>query len=180
MNAIEFDIPRIETDRLRFRMLTIDDLDAEAEFYASERSAGVGGPKERREVFRMLAGVIGHWVMRGYGFYAIDDKETGRYCGRCGLWFPLEWPEPEIGWSVMAHAEGKGIAREAAIAVRDHAYIQMGWTTMISLIAPDNDRSKKLAERLGAQFETIYEHPVYGGVEQWRHPSAAALAGEAA
>lgn len=176
MNALPLDIPILETDRLRLRMLTLGDLEAEADFYASERSAGVGGPKEKREVFRMLAAMIGHWVMRGYGFWGIDEKATGKYCGRCGLWFPLEWPEPEIGWSVMAHAEGRGIAREAAIAARNYAYTQMGWTTLISLIDPTNDRSKKLAERLGAMFETIYEHPTYGGVEQWRHPGSETLA----
>ncbi len=72
--------------------------------------------------------------------------------------------------------EGKTIeAREAAIAARNYAYQQMGWTTLVSLIDPDNHRSKVLAERLGAAFETVYEHPTYGGVEQWRHPGPEAL-----
>ena len=169
------DMPEIETERLRFRLPALADLADETAFYASDRSAGVGGPKPEREVFRILAGILGHWVMRGYGFYALEEKATGRYVGRCGLWMPLEWPEPEIGWTLMTHAEGKGLAHEAAIAVRDHAYRVRGWGPLISLIDPDNTRSKRLAERLGARFETIYEHPTYGGVEQWRHPGAGAL-----
>ncbi len=176
MNAIPLDIPVFETERLRFRMLSIDDLDAETEFYASDRAAGVGGQKEPREVFRVLAGVIGHWVMRGYGFWAMDEKETGRYAGRCGLWFPLEWPEPEIGWSLMAHAEGKGLAYEAAMAVRQYAYDKMGWTTLISLIDHDNERSIRLAERLGCVREPDFQHAVHGAICQYRHPGPEALA----
>lgn len=169
-------VPTFETERLRFRAPSLDDLDAETEFYASDRAEGVGGRKEKREVFRVIAGILGHWVMRGYGFWALEDKQTGRYCGRCGPWFPLEWPEPEIGWSLMAHAEGKGLAYEAAQAARRYIYAEMGWSTAISLISPDNDRSIRLAERLGCIREPDFDHPTHGAVLQYRHPGPEALA----
>ncbi len=169
-HIITVDVPRLETDRLRFRPPSLDDFEAEAEFYASKRSAPIGGPLPREEVWRKLAAGVGHWFLRGYGRWAIDDKETGAYCGQVGLWFPEGWPEPEIGWHLMEHVEGRGLALEAAVAVRSYAYASLGWSTAISLISPGNERSIALATRLGAWFETIYAHPSYGDLEVHRHP----------
>jgi RimJ/RimL family protein N-acetyltransferase len=177
MNAFALDIPVLETERLILRAPSIDDFEADVEFYATERSAGVGGPQPRDQVWRNLAARIGHWVMRGYGYWAVDEKATSTYCGRVGLWFPDGWPEREIGWTLMGHAEGRGIAHEAAIRVRTYAYETLGWTTAISLIAPTNERSKTLARRLGATLDSIYEHPSYGPVEIYRHPGPGSLSG---
>ncbi len=174
-HVITVNIPRLETDRLRFRPPSLDDFDAEADFYASKRSVIIGGPLPRAEVWRKLAAVIGHWFLRGYGRWAIDDKQTGAYCGQVGLWFPDGWPEPEIGWHLMAHAEGRGLALEAAVAVRSYAYASLGWSTVISLISPGNERSIALAKRLGAGFEKIYVHPSYGDLELHRHPGPEAM-----
>ena len=163
-------IPTLETDRLILRAPSESDLDAEVAFYASDRSAYVGGPLPREQVWRMLAAFLGHWSMRGYGFWGIDDKETGEYLGRAGLWFPEGWPEREIGWALMAGAEGRGIALEAATMARNHAYGTLGWDSAISLIAPGNDRSVALAERLGARFDYEYVHPRFGKTLVYRHP----------
>ena len=171
MNAIALDIPVLETERLRFRMLSISDFDEEAAFYATERSKGVGGPLAPRDVWRVLSMFIGHWVVHGYGMWALEDKKTGRYAGRAGFLNPHDWPEPEIGWTLMAHAEGKGLAYEAAVAVRAYAYGALGWTSAISLILDDNTRSAALAERLGCVRDGVFEHAVHGPVPVWRHPA---------
>ncbi len=176
MNALTLDIPVLETERLRLRMLSIDDFEEECAFYATERSRGVGGPKEPREVWRILTMFIGHWIVNGYGFWALEDKETGRYMGRAGCLNPCDWPEAEIGWTLMAHAEGKGLAYEAATAVRRFAYQTLGWSTAISLIKADNTRSAALAQRLGCVREGIFQHAIAGEVPIWRHPGPEALA----
>lgn len=170
-----FEIPELETERLILRAPALTDFEADVEFYASERSKGVGGPMEPEMVWRNLAARIGHWALRGYGFWALDEKATGAYCGRVGLWFPDGWPEPEVGWTLMGGAEGRGIAYEAAVRARTYAYEVLGWTTAISLIAPDNERSKALARRLGATLDSIYEHPRFGPTEIYRHPAPEAL-----
>ena len=175
MTLLSVDIPDLETERLRFRAPSLDDLDAEAEFYASERSVHVGGPKERREVWRQLAGIIGHWVFRGYGFWALEEKDTGAYVGRTGLWFPYGWKEREIGWTLMPAAWGKGYATEAGLAARAHAYDVLGWNTAISQIDQSNEASKAVARRLGASFESTYDDPKFGTIEIWRHLSPADL-----
>jgi ribosomal-protein-alanine N-acetyltransferase len=101
----------------------------------------------------------------------IADWETDAPLGVVGLMFPEDWPEPEIAWSVFAAAEGRGIAFEAARFARRYAYDTLGWSTVISCIKPENMRSVALARRMGATYESDYDHPVIGTIQIWRHPS---------
>jgi len=165
-----FTVPTLETERMFLRALRADDFEEEAAFFATERSQGVGGPLPREQVWRVMAGMIGHWALRGFGFWALEEKATGRYLGRVGLWFPEGWPEREIGWTLMTHAEGKGFAAEAARTARAYAYDTLGWTTLISLITAGNLRSEALAARLGATRTGEYLHPTAGALNIWRHP----------
>ncbi|MEZ5716474.1 MAG: GNAT family N-acetyltransferase [Paracoccaceae bacterium] len=168
-------IPTLETARLILRAPQESDFEHERDFYATEAARFVGGPKQPHETWRMLAMMLGHWALRGYGFWALEDKATGTYQGRVGLWFPYGWSEREIGWTLMPHGQGKGFATEAAEAARAYAYDTLGWDTAISQIAAANDASKAVARRLGAHFERIYDDPQYGPVEIWRHLSPSDL-----
>jgi RimJ/RimL family protein N-acetyltransferase len=163
-------IPTLETDRLFLRALRDGDFEEEVRFFATARSETVGGPLARDQVWRAVAGMIGHWALRGFGFWALEEKSSGRYLGRVGLWAPDGWPEPELGWTLMAHAEGNGFAREAALAARAYAYDTLGWTTAISLIQVGNLRSEALARKLGATPDGEFLHPIVGALNIWRHP----------
>jgi len=164
-----FTIPTIETERLILRAPHEGDLDAQAAFFQSDRSAAFGGPSDRSDVWRALMRGAGHWVIRGYGMWYIEDKATGKTAGWAGIIHHIEWPEPELAWTVFDGFEGKSIAFEAANAARDFANTKQGFGPLISLIAPDNIRSIALAERLGATLEgetevmgqksLIYRHP---------------------
>lgn len=176
MNAIPVDIPVLETERLIMRGHRIDDLAEEKAFQTSDRAKGIGGPNPPEYAFRALCNYIGHWVLRGYGMWALEDKETGQYLGRVGCYYPDLWLEREIGWSVTAAGEGRGIAYEAACKSREYAYRTLGWTTAISVIDPDNDRSIVLAERMGCTRDPDWEHPTHGTLTIWRHPGPEALA----
>jgi len=169
-------IPTIETDRLRLRAPRLDDLDAHAAFRASDRSRHVGGPFTRSESFSHLAGIAGHWQLRGYGRWIVADRATDAALGVVGPFHPEDWPCPEIAWTVYDTAEGRGIAFEAAQTARSYAYDTLGWTGAVSLIAPDNARSIALARRLGARPDGTHEHPAFGALQIWRHPGPEALA----
>lgn len=173
-------IPRLETANLFLREYRQDDFEAFAEFYATDRSRFIGGPLTPEMAWRALATHLGHWALRGYGFWAVEHKGTGIFCGHVGLWFPDGWMEPEIGWVLMGHAEGHGIAREAAIAARKHAYASLGWKTAVSMIDPANKRSIRLAQRMECRFEGIFEHVRLGPMEIWRHPSPDEIVDETA
>ncbi|MEM1298019.1 MAG: GNAT family N-acetyltransferase [Pseudomonadota bacterium] len=175
MNAIPVDIPVLETERLIMRGHRIEDLAEEKAFQVSHRAKGIGGPHPPEQGFRAMAGYLGHWVLRGFGVWALEDKQTGSYLGRVGCFYPDLWPDREIAWAVTQAGEGRGIAYEAAIKSREYAYNVLGWTTAISVIAPDNDRSIALAKRLGCHRDPDWEHPTHGALTIWRHPAPEAL-----
>jgi len=168
-------IPELVTERLRLRAPCMADFEAYAAYSASERARWVGGPFTRAEAFDRLASVFGHWALRGYGRWIVADRESDAPLGLVGPFYPEGWLEPEIAWTVFNEAEGRGVAFEAAIAARAHAYATLGWTTSVSLIDADNRRSIALAERLGATREGVFRHETLGPLEVWRHPGPAAL-----
>ena len=174
--TVDFRIPEIETDRLRLRLPRLSDLPAHVEFRTSARSQGVGGPFDEASCFPHLAGVVGQWQLRGYGRWMVADKITDEPCGIVGIYHPEDWPEPEIAWSIYGHAEGKGIAFEAAEASRRFAYETLGWTRIISLVLDDNPRSMALARRLGCTCGGVFDHPTFGEMNIWRHQSPQELA----
>ncbi|MCP5086132.1 MAG: GNAT family N-acetyltransferase [Rhodobacteraceae bacterium] len=169
-------IPIIETERLILRAPVENDFEPLATFFADEqRSAGFGGPLDRNEAWRWFASNIGHWELRGYGFWTIEERTRGAVCGITGVWYPEGWPEPELGWVIYANFEGKGIANEAAVAARGHAYRHFGLVTLSSNIFPGNSRSVALAERMGAVYERTYENVTHGTELVYRHPAPEAL-----
>ncbi len=169
-------IPVLQTERLTLRAPSWDDFDAYAAFRGSDRAKLLGGPFTRAQAFNQLAEIAGHWTLRGYGRWMVADRETDQPLGIVGLYCPEDWPEPEIAWSVFQAGEGRGIAHEAALTARTYAYDTLGWTTAISLIDPVNTRSVALAKRMGCQSGETYEHPTYGTMHIWRHPSPEAFA----
>ena len=176
MTGTTIHIPTLTTERLTLRAAEFSDFESYAEFRNSDRAAHLGGPYSRAQAFDQLAEIIGHWALRGFGRWMVADIKTNQPLGVVGLFHPDDWPEPEIAWSVFAEGEGRGIAAEAAIASRKYAYDTLGWTTAMSLIAPDNTRSIKLAERIGAKFESVYAHPDIGDMHLYRHLAPGALA----
>ncbi len=140
-------------------------------FFASDRSKFVGGPLSSEQSWRVLASEIGHWTLRGYGRWIVEERATNTPVGNVGLWYPHGWPEAEIGWDLFEGFEGRGYATEAALAARGYAYDVLGWTTAISLVDPKNAASRKLAQRLGARQDGLFKHDRYGDMQIWRHLS---------
>lgn len=168
--------PILTSERLTLRGPEQRDFEPLAAFFAdAPRSSGFGGPLSRADAWRWFATSIGHWFLHGYGFWTVEVTETGEVCGIVGLWNPEGWPEPELGWVMFENAEGKGIAAEAATAVRNYAYGTLGFTTLTSLIVPGNDRSAKLAEKLGATYEYTFENEHMGTERLFRHPAPEAV-----
>ena len=171
---------RIETERLILRAPRMDDFEACAAFLADERSKTLGaGNLDRLEAWKVFSRIAGMWFLRGYGVFVVEDKSSGKPLGSIGPWYPITWPEKEIGWTIWtADAEGKGIAFEAAQAARDYAFNTLGWETAVSYIDAGNTRSIALAERLGATLDPQAVVPDFDGEDPclvYRHtkPEAA-------
>lgn len=170
-------VPVLRTERLVLRAPETGDFDAFAAYAASARSRFTGGPQARDLAWRGFCSVAGHWAMRGYAFFVMEHRDSGRTIGMAGPWFPEGWPEPEIGWQIWDPSfEGQGLAQEAALAARRFAFDVLGWSTAISLIDPDNARSAALARKLGCTQDGSFVHERYGLCQIWRHPAPGAAA----
>jgi RimJ/RimL family protein N-acetyltransferase len=146
---------RIETPRLLLRSIDpARDFDGWARLMADEQAVRFIGGKvmDRALAWRNMAAVIGHWQLRGFGFLSVEDKATGEWLGRVGPWYPEGWPAPEIGWAIRRDDWGKGYATEAGRASIGYAFEVLGWSEVIHVILPGNERSIAVAEKLGSTF----------------------------
>jgi len=146
----------LETDRLTLRMFREDDFEEYARIAGDQqvtRYLSDGRPLERWEAWRQMAMIIGHWHLKGYGPWAVEEKSTGRLLGRIGFFNPEGWPGFELGWVLGRDSWGKGFATEGARRALDHAFSKMGRDHVISLIHPDNSASIRVAQRIGEKLE---------------------------
>ena len=137
------------------RMWREDDSEAYAELCADPEVMRFLGGKtfDRTEAWRHLAMMIGHWQLRGYGLWAVEEKASGRLAGRIGFLNPAGWPGFELGWTLKREFWGKGYASEGARQALEYAFSELDQPHVISLIHAENRASIRVAERLGETFE---------------------------
>jgi RimJ/RimL family protein N-acetyltransferase len=145
----------LETERLRLRQLRQTDLDEYADICADpEVMRFLGGkPFTRAESWRHIATMLGHWQLRGYGMFALEEQSSGRLLGRIGFNNPEGWLGFELGWTLGRAYWGRGFATEAASRALEYAFSSLDQGHVISLIHPDNAPSIGVAERIGEKLE---------------------------
>ena len=145
----------LETDRLILRMWRNEDFAAYEKMCADpEIMKYLGGRTfDRLEAWRHMAFLVGHWQLLGFGHWAVEEKESGKFIGRLGFLNPEGWPGFEIGWTLAREAWGKGYATEGARSALDYAFHDLNKDHVISLIHPENKNSIRVAERLGETLE---------------------------
>ena len=169
-------VPVIETARLRLRAPRLQDFDAWAEIFAGPAGPHLGGPFTRDEAFTEFAATCGLWLLRGHGVWTVEEKAAGAVLGFVLIGFEPGDQEPELGFLFTRAGEGKGYAREATEAARDHALGALGLASLVSYIDPCNSRSVRLAERLGARRDPLAEAAVGQECLAYRHPGPEARA----
>jgi RimJ/RimL family protein N-acetyltransferase len=117
------------------------------------RILGEQGALNPGQAWDNLMKLAGHWSLKGFGHWALEDRATGALVGRAGLLRPPDWPDLEVGWMVERARWGQGLAGEAARAAVAWAERELGARHVISLILEDNQRSRRVAEKLGESIE---------------------------
>jgi RimJ/RimL family protein N-acetyltransferase len=155
--------PVLDTERLRLRPWRKADFRSyHAILQHPEVYRHLGPePMGEEECWRRLSAAVGMWDLLGFGGWAAVRKSDDKLIGMLSLfnaWRALEptfGEEPEMGWIFSHEIHGQGMAGEACRAVLQWAEANLEPTPIWAIIAPENEPSLKLAEKLG--FERVHE-----------------------
>ncbi|MDM9648512.1 GNAT family N-acetyltransferase [Rhizobium sp. S163] len=152
------EIPTIETERLILRPHTVEDFEAYHALWSNDAVVRFisGAASTREQSWGRMLRVAGMWHHMGFGFLAIEEKESGRFVGEAGFLEMKRDMQPvstegtlETGWALMPEVQGKGYATEALRALIGWAEHRFPARPMSCIIDPDNAASLRLAEKLG-------------------------------
>ena len=161
--------PSVETERLLLRpWRPAEDLDALAALNADPavmRWVAPNRPLSRAESAGLLDRIVGHWDDHGFGLWAVVPREDAALCvGFAGLaipsFLPAVLPAVEVGWRLAPAWWGRGLATEAARASVAFGFERLGLRTIVSIIDPRNERSLRVAEKLGMRPGPDRVHPM--------------------
>ncbi len=109
----------------------------------------------------------GLWALLGYGYWTLEERETGAFAGQVGLAdFKRDLSVdisgiPEAGWVLSPAVHGRGYATEAMSAALNWADATLDAARTCCLIDPGNAASLNVAAKLGyggAQAATLNDH----------------------
>ena len=165
----------LTTERLLLRQPALRDLPACVAFWASARSHMMGGPWTPDQTRVELDDVLGQWDRHGFSLFTVTQHGSDDAIGLIGPFYPDGYPEVELGWSLWdAALEGQGLAYEAAATARDWFFATTPYRTAVSYTAPENARSHRLCERLGAVIDAAAACPHPPPVRIYRHTAQGA------
>jgi RimJ/RimL family protein N-acetyltransferase len=151
------EIPVIETNRLILRGHRLDDFsDCVAMWSDPIVTRFIGGkPFSEEETWARLLRYAGHWSLMGFGYWAIEEKDTHSFVGELGFADfkrdiePSIKGMPELGWALISRVHGKGYATEAVRAVVAWGEQHFGSARTVCIIRPENVASIRVAEKCG-------------------------------
>lgn len=150
------DVPVLETERLILRGHTLEDFPAFAAMRADPvvmKYLGKGDLLDEEESWLRFQSIIGHWHLKGFGTWAIEERASGAAIGSLGYTDkkrPSSHPAsgaPEMGWSLAASAHGKGFASEALRAALVWGRAHFGAARVVCVISDDNAASLRVADK---------------------------------
>lgn len=160
----------IQTDRLLLRQWKENDYDVFLPYFQNEGfTKYLGGNKDEEAAWTMMTNYIGHWHIKGFGYWAVEEKSSGKFVGGCGLWKSPEWPEIELGYWILPPFHGKGYATEAAKSARAFAFETLNLPTLVSYIDSNNYASIKVTEKLDGKFDKTIELSSFGPHAVYRY-----------
>jgi RimJ/RimL family protein N-acetyltransferase len=150
-------VPYLYTERLILREYRREDFDAFAAHVADPVSSAHLGTADRHVAWRVFCSQAGLWLIDGAGWWAVEDKETGRVVGNVGAFFREQSNVIELGWNTYRACWGQGYANEAAAAAVKHVFETRREPKLRALIAAANESSLRVARRLGLRHEADTE-----------------------
>lgn len=150
------EIPTVLTERLVLRGWQAADLEPYAAMNADPETMryldgtfGMGGTE------RLVTHLIGMWVIRGHGMWAVEDRATGEFLGRAGTYFADGWPGVEVAVSIHRDRWGQGLGTEAITAALQFGFDRLDVDELITATHQQNAGMNAIALRLGMAFREV-------------------------
>lgn len=157
-NQTSITIPTITTGRLILRAWLPRDISPYAKMAANpDMSLYTGSPASEAAVWRMTAFQLGHWALNGFGMWIAEERATGEFLGRVGLYWEPGWPGVEVAWTIRRDRWGQGFATEGGAAALAYGFSTVNADPIVSIIHPDNAASSRVAEKLGLAVDHFEE-----------------------
>ena len=150
--------PTIETERAVLRAHTRADFEPFATMWADPAvTTHFGRTFDRDESWGRFLRSVGLWPIMGFGYWAVEDRESGAYLGLIGIAdFGRGIPEitgvPEAGWVLAASAHGRGLATELVSSMMAWADTHIDAPETCCIINPTNEPSIRVAEKMGYAY----------------------------
>jgi len=159
-------VTTVTTARLLLRGWRESDRDPFAAMNADPEVARyLPTPLDRASSDALVDRIVAHWAEHGFGLWAIERHDDGAFLGFTGLYRPAFeahfTPAVEVGWRLAREAWGQGFATEAARAALEFGFETIGLAEIVSFTVPDNERSRRVMERLGMTRDPAedFDHP---------------------
>lgn len=148
--------PFLTTERLELWLPRAEDMGAMHQVVLDPRTGRHLGPRAQfHDHAARFTRNAGSWYLYGYGALLLRLRGQGQVIGNCGVFHTFRGlgedfdDHPEAGWIVGADHVGQGLAGEAMRAVLDWFEREHGPQRIVCMIAPENEPSLRLADRLG-------------------------------
>ena len=151
----------LETERLLLRDMAFSDMDELLHVFGDAENMRFY-PKlfDRERMQEWIEWNLRNYDQYGFGLWAVVLKQTNEVIGDCGLVPQVVdgISEIEMGYHIRRDLQGQGLATEAAQACRKYAFQELGRDKVISIIAPENFPSRRVAEKNGMSLmkETVW------------------------
>ncbi|MGN6303239.1 MAG: GNAT family N-acetyltransferase [Mesorhizobium sp.] len=157
MGTIHKSAPVLETERTLLRPHRLEDFDA---YCAMGTDPAVfrfigGRARTREETWQRLLRHPGMWSLIGFGFWAIEDRASGRFIGEAGFHDLKRAIEPSIeglpeaGWSLTSDMHGKGLGGEVLRRMLEWVDKDLRAPRTVCIIDPENAPSLGVARKCG-------------------------------
>lgn len=162
---------QLETARLLVRPARLVDYPVWDEIMKGPNGVFLGGPWDDRGAYLDFAQCVGSWFLRGFGLWAVEDKEDNTVLGFVAHGHEYGCLEAELGFLLIESAHEQGFATEAASAVRDYAFDVLRQETLVLYFDPSNGASRAVAVKLGATQDKTAEAQANGAAVYRLMPS---------
>ncbi|MDX2561138.1 GNAT family N-acetyltransferase [Streptomyces sp. TX20-6-3] len=146
-------MPELRTERLVLRSWRESDREPWAAMNAdTEVREHLGEPLTREESDAVLSAMRADFQERGFGWWALEARETGEFIGRAGLDVvgpDMPFAGVDVGWRLTRSAWGHGYATEAALACLAFGFETLALPEVIATTTVGNLRSQAVMRRIG-------------------------------